>query len=82
MSDIQKPSHSGIFEAQALENRAFDKTLGIHQEKISSLETVSSDLEQRMRVVEKFHYKYATITFIIGVISMAFIQVLIRKYII
>ena len=38
MNSIDSASQEGIHEKQSQENRHFDKTLVVHQEKISSLE--------------------------------------------
>ena len=80
MNNIGKASSSGISEAQATENRAFDKQIAVHGEKISTLETASSDMETRLRNLEKFKYMTTGIGFILGIVLSAIVQFVFRKW--
>ena len=78
----KKASLQGIGEAtnQQYENRNFDKQLAIHQEKISTLEKVSSDMETRVRSLEAFKWKASSIIIVAGIVLTTIIQIVIKKF--
>ena len=80
MTKVQSASESGITESQVNENRIFDKNIAVHQEKISSLEKSSEDIENRVRNLEKFKYMTIGIVFLVGILLSAFIQWIIKTF--
>ena len=84
MSNLKDPSEAGMhttaFREQAAENRNFDKQIVVHQEKISMLEKTASDLEERLREVEKFRWKTTGMGYIGIILLTGIMQILIKKF--